>query len=53
MTRYSASADEHEIVDFFFTFHETKVSPKKTKNLVIDFLVSVQAPQSASVKAFS
>ena len=51
MARYSASAEEREMVGYFLDFQETSESPKKMQKPVVDFLESVQDPQSASVKA--
>lgn len=52
MARYSASADDLEMVDCFLALHETKESPKKMQKPVVDFLESGHAPQSALEKAF-
>ena len=41
---YSASAKEQETMPCFFDFHETKESPRNTRTLVVDFLVSKQLP---------
>lgn len=48
---YSASADDLATVGYFFDFHEIRASPKKTQNSVVDLRVTLQLPQSASVKA--
>lgn len=50
---YSASAEDLDRVLCFFVFQDTKESPRKTQNPVIDFLVPRQEPQSASAKAWS
>ncbi|MDV3194007.1 MAG: hypothetical protein Q8835_03070 [Sweet potato little leaf phytoplasma] len=50
---YSASAKDLETVGCFFDFHEIKDSPRNTQKPETDFLVSRQAPQSASTKAFN
>ena len=51
MARYSALADDLEMVVCFFAFQETKDSPRKTQKPVTDLRVSKQEPQSASEKA--
>ena len=50
--RYSASADDLDIVCCFLDFHDIKESPRKTQNLVTDLLESGQPVQSESQKAF-
>ena len=52
IARYSDSAEDLEIVCYLLDFQEIKDSPRKTQNPVTDFLVSRQATQSTSVKAF-
>lgn len=51
--RYSASAEERDVVDCFFDFQETKESPRKIQKPVTERLVSGQEAQSASQKALS
>lgn len=53
IARYSASAEEREMVDCFLDFQETKASPRKIQKPVVDFQESGQAVQSASEKAFN
>lgn len=50
--RYSASAEDREVVDCFFDFQETNESPRKTQKPVTERLVSGQEAQSASQKAW-
>ena len=47
---YSASAEDLEIVDCFFDFHETSESPMNIQYPVTDLLVSGHETQSKSVK---
>jgi hypothetical protein len=47
---YSASAEEHETVGCFFDFHETKDLPMKKQYPEMERRVSIQPPQSASLK---
>ncbi|MFS7909786.1 hypothetical protein Hanom_Chr02g00098591 [Helianthus anomalus] len=53
IARYSASAEDLEMVDCFLLFHEIRELPKKTQKPVIDFLVFTHLPQSESAKALS
>lgn len=49
---YSASADDRAtLLFFFFYFQVIKEFPKKTQKPVVDLLVTVQLPQSASTYA--
>ena len=50
MARYSASADEREMVGCFFDLQETNESPRKMQNPVTDQRESKHFPQSASQK---
>lgn len=52
-TLYSASVEDLEIVGCFFEHQDMRESPKNMQNPVMDLLVSGQAAQSESVKAFS
>ena len=51
--RYSASADEREMVDCLLDFHDTKESLRKTQTPETDLHESGQEAQSASEKAVS
>lgn len=53
IARYSASADEREMVDYFFAFHETNESLRKIQKPIVDLRESGHAPQSTLEKAFS
>ena len=46
MALYSASVDDCAIVFHFFDFQETRASPRNTQKPEVDFLVSMQFPQS-------
>ena len=48
MALYSASAELLETVTYFFDFHEIRDSPYLIKYPVIDFLLLIHEPQSAS-----
>lgn len=48
---YSASAEGREMVGWRLVFQETDESPVKKQNPIVDFLVSMQDPQSISEKA--
>lgn len=48
---YSASAEEREMVVWHLDFQETNNLPMKMQKPVVDFLVSMHDPQSASEKA--
>ena len=50
---YSALAEERDIVACFLDFHETKESPRKMQNPVIDLLESKHLPQSTSQNALN
>ena len=51
MARYSALAEDLEIVVYFLAFQETKESPRKIQKHLTNFWVSSQDPQSASKNA--
>ena len=51
--RYSASAEERDIVDCFLAFQDTRESPRKIQKPVMDFLELGRDAQSASEKAFN
>ena len=53
MEWYSTSAVDLDTVCCFFDFQETKESPMKTQNPLIDLPVSRQVAQSKSAKAFN
>lgn len=44
MARYSASADDLEMVVCFLAFHETKESPKKIQDPMVERRESGQTP---------
>ena len=46
--RYSASAEDLDIVGCFFYFHDIKASPRNTQEPNVDLRVSNHPPQSAS-----
>ena len=48
--RYSTSAEEQAMVDYFLAFQEIEESLRKTQKLVTNFLASRQEAQSASEK---
>lgn len=51
--RYSASAEDNEIVFCFLLFHEIKEFPRKTQYPVVERRVTGHPAQSASQKAFN
>lgn len=53
MLRYSAFADDHEIVGYFLDFHEMNEEPKNTQKPAIESLVLGHVTQSESAKAFN
>ncbi len=53
MERYSASADDREIVGCFLDFQEMSEAPRKMQKPVVERLVSRHPAQSLSQKAFS
>lgn len=53
MEQYSDSAEDQETVCCFFDFHEIKASPRSTRKLVIDLLVSEHLAQSTSHNALT
>ena len=53
MEWYSTLVDDLDTMCCFFDFQGTKESPMKTQNPLIDLLVSRQAAQSESAKAFN
>ena len=52
MARYSALEDDLETVPYFFDYQLTRELPRRRKYRVIDFLVSKQAAQFESKKAW-
>lgn len=53
IARYSDSAEDMETVGCFLDFQDISDEPKNIQYPVVDRLLSLQDPQSASVKALS